>query len=63
MLTLIFKDKSPKVPAYLKVVDKYSADFTYCRFGAQSNGFSSSATGSKKPNPKTSVSFEAFYVN
>ena len=38
--------KSPKVPAYLKIVDKCSVDFTFCQFKALSNGLPSPVAGS-----------------
>ena len=62
-LTLNSKDKSTKVPAYLKIVDKYSVDFTFCRFGAQSNGVPSLVSGSQQLTIETSVSLELLYLN
>ena len=53
------KEKFTKMPAYLKVVDRCSADYTFCRFGAQSNGVPSPSTGSQHPDPKTSVIMRA----
>ena len=54
------KDKFSKMPAYLKVVDKFPADYTFCHFGGLSNGLPSPEVGSQQPAPKTSVSFESF---
>ena len=55
------KDKFSKMPAYLKVVDKFPADYTFCRFGGLSNGLPSPEAGSQQPDtPKTSVSLESF---
>ena len=34
MLILSSKKKFPKMPAYLKVVDKYSANYTFYQFEA-----------------------------
>ena len=48
------------MPAYLKVVDKFPADYTFCRIGGLSNGLPSPAAGSQQPPPKTSVSLELF---
>ena len=48
------------MPAYLKVVEYYSADYTFCHFGAQSNGVPSPAASSQQPTPKIIVSLEAF---
>ena len=49
--------------AYLKFIDKCSADYAFCQFGTQSNGVSSTAAGYQQPAPKISVIFEAFYAN
>ena len=43
--------------AYLKVVDKYPADYIFCQFGASSNGFPSPATHSQQPVSGISVSW------
>ena len=51
------------MPAYLKVVDKYSADFIFCQFGAQSNGAPSPEAGSQQPIIKKIVSLELLYAN
>ena len=48
------------MPAYLKVVDKFLADYTFCRIGGLSNGLPSPAAGSQQPDPETSVSFKSF---
>ena len=51
------------MPANLKIVDKYPADYIFCLFGALSNGLPSPAAGPQQPVPKTSVSLESFYAN
>ena len=48
--------------AYLKIVDRYSADYTFYRFKALSEGFPSPAALSQQPNTKNGVSLEAFGV-
>ena len=48
------------MPAYLKVVDKFPADSTFCRIGGLSNGLPSLAAGFQQPLPKASVSLESF---
>ena len=46
------------MPAYLKVVDEYPDDYTFCRFGGLSNGLPSPAIGFQQPATETSVSLE-----
>ena len=48
------------MPAYLKFVDKFPADSTFCRIGGLSNGLPSPAPGFQQPPPKNSVSLELF---
>ena len=48
------------MPAYLRVVDKFRADYTFCRIGGLSNELPSPAAGSQQPAPKTRVSLELF---
>ena len=48
------------MPAYLKVVDKFPADYTFCHFGGLSNGLPSLASGFQQPAPETGVSLESF---
>ena len=43
------ENKFSKMPAYLKVVDKSPADYTFYRIGGLSNGLPSPVTGSQKP--------------
>ena len=47
------------MPAYLKVVDKFLADYTFCQIGGLSYGLPSPETGFQQPDPETSVSFES----
>ena len=58
--TLSSKNKYSKIPAYLKVVDNFPADSTFCRIGGLSNGLPSPTAGFQQPLPKTSVSLESF---
>ena len=58
--SLSSKNKFSKMPAYLKVVDKYTADYTFGRFRGLSNGLHSPVEGSQEPPFKTSVSLESF---
>ena len=51
------------MPAYLKVVDNYPADYTFCQFGGLSNELPSPVAGSQQSDPKISVSLELFYAN
>ena len=48
------------MPAYLKVVDRCSADYTFCQFWTQSNGVPSPKTGLQQLYPKSNVSLEVF---
>ena len=50
------------MPAYLKVIDKFPADYTFCQIGGLSNGLPSLAAGSQQPAPKASISLESFNV-
>ena len=52
-----------KIPAYLKVVDKYPADYTLCRFRALSSGLPIPAAGSQQPAPEINVSLGWFYAD
>ena len=61
--TLSLKEKSPKMPAYLKVGDRYFADYSFYRFGAKSNGFPSPVALLQQLNPEISVILEAFDAN
>ena len=49
--------------AYLKIVDKYPADYTFFRFGGLSNGLPSPAAGCLQLVPKTNVGLESFYAS
>ena len=48
------------MPAYLKAVNRYSSNYTFCEFGAQSNGVPSPESGSQQQDNEINVSLEAF---
>ena len=50
------------MPPYLKVVDKYPTEYTFCWFGGLTNGLPSPTEGCQQPAPKTSVSLELLYA-
>ena len=56
------KNKFSKIPAYLKVVDNFPADSTFCRIGGLSNGLPCPTAGFQKPPPETSVSLGSFHA-
>ena len=49
-----------KMPDYLKVVDKFPADYTFWRIRGLSNGLPSPKTGSQQPDNKINLNFESF---
>ena len=51
------------MPACLKVVEEYPADYPFCHFEPLSNGFPSPEAHSQQPSPKTIVSLEVFYLS
>ena len=51
------------MPAYLKVIDRCSADYNFYWFGVQSNRVPSPEAGFLQPFSQISVSLEAFYAN
>ena len=51
------------MPAYLKVIDKFPADYTFCRFWGLSNELPNPASGSQQPDPKINISFNSFYAS
>ena len=60
MQTLRSKDLFSKIPAYLKAVDYFPADSTFCRIKGLFNGLLSPAAGLQQPSLKTSISLESF---